>query len=162
MPIQYKRTEWYGFNYLRFFRGTVLVKVLPPVVLSSGISLLITNKYEPFDWCPREESGSANALFYHPFILGAITMVVGYITSSRFTISYQRFWDGIAQVKMMHSKWTDALIQILAFDRIEDPSKDLVGEPFCEHMVRLFTQLSALATLYLHGESFSEVEDKRR
>jgi hypothetical protein len=44
---------------------------------------------------------------------------------------------------MMHSKWTDALIQILAFDRVEDPSKELMGEPFCEHIVRLFMQVSA-------------------
>lgn len=52
---------------------------------------------------------------------------------------------------MMHSKWADACTQILAFDQVRSPTCDLRGEPFCRHVVRLFMQMSAMATLRLGG-----------
>jgi len=153
---EYERTRWYGLHYFKERHGTVLPRLIPPVIISSTIAVLITwarnERYGPLDVCPGEDT-----LFYHPFILGATTLTMGSITVARFNISYARYWDGVTQVKMMHSKWTDALIQILAFDRVETDSEELLGEPFCEHMVRLFQQLSALATIYLQGETFTEI-----
>ena len=57
-----------------------------------------------------------------------------------------RYWEGITNLKTMHSKWFDACMQIIAFDQIlcEDlsPRKD----PFCRHVCTLFIQLSAMAS----------------
>eukprot|EP00966_Prymnesium_polylepis_P305260 7053990-Prymnesium_polylepis.1 len=53
----------------------------------------------------------------------------------------------------MYSKWADACTQILAFDRLDDIAVDISGEPFCKHIVNLFVQLSALATVRLHAET---------
>lgn len=81
----YQRTQWYGFAYFLEHKGTVLPKLLPPIAVSSFISIMVTNNHRPLDWCPAEES-----LFYHPFILSAVSMVVGYITVARFNISCAR------------------------------------------------------------------------
>jgi len=54
-------------------------------------------------------------------------------------------------IKIMHSKWGDATLQVMAFDRLSDDDLSLEGEPFCNHIMHLFKQLSALATMHLHG-----------
>jgi hypothetical protein len=51
---------------------------------------------------------------------------------------------------MMHSKWSDAAAQAVVFDRVRSHACNLEHEPFCHHLVRLFSQLSALATMGLH------------
>ena len=60
-------------------------------------------------------------------------------------------------VKNMHSKWADACGQIIAFDRALTTETNLTSDPFCCHIVRLFSQMSAMATMRLHiaeaGES---------
>lgn len=69
-------------------------------------------------------------------------------------------------VKNMHSKWADACGQIIAFDRALSTECNLTSDPFCCHIVRLFSQLSAMATMRLHivepGQSlmFDAVEGK--
>ena len=60
-------------------------------------------------------------------------------------------------VKNMHSKWADACGQVICFDRSLTGECDLTSDPFCCHIVRLFSQMSAMATMRLHvvepGES---------
>ena len=53
----------------------------------------------------------------------------------------------------MHSKWGDAALQIVVFDRLTDDNMSLYDEPFCMHIMHQFKQLSALATIHLHGEA---------
>jgi hypothetical protein len=66
----------------------------------------------------------------------------------------------------MHSKWADACGQIIAFDRALSTECNLTNDPFCCHIVRLFSQMSAMATMRLHvvepGESlrFDAIEGK--
>ena len=46
-------------------------------------------------------------------------------------------------------RWGDAVLQLVTFNSaLEDP--DVARDPFNRHVVRLFTQLSVLATLRLH------------
>ena len=47
--------------------------------------------------------------------------------------------------RLLHSKWADAASQTLAFDRIDDARED-ISDDFCMHIVRLFSQFSAVAT----------------
>ena len=51
---------------------------------------------------------------------------------------------------MMHSKWGDAAAQAVAFDQVMSDATNLAHEPFCRHLMHLFSQLSAMATLTLH------------
>lgn len=72
----------------------------------------------------------------------------------------------ITHVKNMHSKWSDACSQIILFDRVGDDGDDVSNDEFCVHIVRLFMQLSAMATLTLHvdkneiSELWSVVEQR--
>jgi len=150
--IDYDRAVWYGLHYLLYFRGTVTLRLIPPLVISAVISALVTGNVEPFDWCPDESILDHDRLFSHPFVLSSVTAVIGYMAVGRVNYSYTRYNEGVSHIKMMHSKWSDALIQIVAFDRIEDSSNALSNEPICEHNELLFHQLSALATMYLKGE----------
>ena len=77
-------------------------------------------------------------------------IVFGFLCVARLNICYSRYWEGVTHVKMMHSKWSDAAAQAVAFDRVKSPDCDLTSEPFCHHLVHLFSQLSALATMELH------------
>ena len=67
-------------------------------------------------------------------------------------------WEGITHVKVMYSKWADACLQTLAFDAVPHTGSSLRDDPFCAYTVRLFSQLSAMAMLKLHVESWEDVE----
>ena len=71
-----------------------------------------------------------------------------------------RYWEGVSYIKVMHSKWADAVLQILSFDRSHDPELRIEDEPFCQHVVHQFKQLSALATIHLHGEKVKKPKKK--
>ena len=62
----------------------------------------------------------------------------------------------------MHSKWGDAALQIVVFDRLTDDNMSLYDEPFCMHIMHQFKQLSALATINLHGETMKKPPAEKR
>ena len=76
-------------------------------------------------------------------------LVFGYLSIARLNISYNRYWEGATELHVLHSKWADAASQTLAFDRIDDARED-ISDDFCMHIVRLFSQFSAVATAMLH------------
>ena len=51
----------------------------------------------------------------------------------------------------MYNKWLQAAGHALSFDRIDDTALDVSDEPYCAHLIMLFTQLSTLAMLKLHS-----------
>lgn len=51
----------------------------------------------------------------------------------------------------MYNKWLQAVGHALTFDRIDDTALDIGDEPYCSHLIMLFTQLSTLAMLKLHS-----------
>ena len=99
------------------------------------------------------EGPPKNETFDHPYAFQLFGIVFGYLTVARLNWSYNRYWEGVTHIKVMHSKWADAATQVLAFDRLDDSSTSIADDPFCRHIVRLFSQLSALATMRLHVES---------
>eukprot|EP00966_Prymnesium_polylepis_P333671 7389116-Prymnesium_polylepis.1 len=58
----------------------------------------------------------------------------------------------------MYSKWADACLQTLAFDSVNHTTTALSDDPFCCYIVRLFSQLSAMAMLKLHLEDWDLLE----
>merc|ERR1719446_686236 len=77
------------------------------------------------------------------YAISLLGVVFGYLCVTRINMSYSRYWEGVTQVKTMHSKWADACAQCIIFDRSRDPALDLRHEPFSRHLIRLFSQLSA-------------------
>ena len=149
MPTYYHRTSWYGLSYLIQLKGSLLPRCLPYSVMAGAIAGVIRGKVfdELLGWSLTDSFGED---VYGMQVFG---IVFGYLMIARLNISYHRFWEGSSHVKMMHSKWADACSQAIAFDRIDDHGIDMNHEPFCNHVVQLFSQLSAMATLRLHVQS---------
>ena len=149
MPVQYERTEWYGLNYFFHYglRGSLLPRCLPYMALSTTIGALVRSKVL--------EIGIIDAFGEDPHQYGMqlFGLVFGYLMIARVSISYNRYWEGSTHIKMMHSKWADACSQAIVFDRIDDHRIDMQHDEFCSHIVKLFSQLSAMATLRLHVQS---------
>jgi hypothetical protein len=68
-------------------------------------------------------------VWYHPYSLHVLGMVLGFALVMRIQIAYQRFWEGATQCHQACSKWGDAIMQIFAFD---EASKDAFEEPALE------------------------------
>ena len=150
--IYYDRTNWYGLAYLCRLQGSLLPRVLPCVIVSGVLAYLTAT--DVMDTILGQEKGRfKNETFDHPYAFQLFGIVFGYLTVARLNWSYNRYWEGVTHIKVMHSKWADAATQVLAFDRLDDSSTSIVDDPCCRHIVRLFSQLSALATMRLHVES---------
>ena len=142
--ISYRRTAYYGLNYFFYYRGSVLPRCLPPAILGCLLNWAILEGHIEL-WA--DESSEFLA---HPYTFQLVGLVFGYLTVYRISISYNRYWEGVTMVKNMHSKWADACGQVIAFDRSKSGECDLTTDQFCCHIVRLFSQMSAMATMRLH------------
>ena len=145
--INYARTSWYGLGYLCSLRGSALPHCIPPSIVAIGVNV-ICHKW------PHIFSGGENddpsAWIGHPYTFQLVGLVFGYLIITRINMSYSRYWEGVTMIKQMHSKWADACGQIISFDRALSTECNLTSDPFCCHIVRLFSQMSAMATMRLH------------
>lgn len=155
--IDYERTSWYGLVYLKTLRGSLLPACLPAMIFAGLIG--------GFFACGAVDSGGwpIRDFFGHPYAMQLLGLVFGYLSVARLNVSYERYWEGVSQIKIMHSKWSQACSQLLAFDRVTSVDEDVGTDPFCAAVVRLFCQLSAVATLTLHTDStvWAEPEVRR-
>ena len=55
---------------------------------------------------------------HHPYPHQITSVMIGFMMVFRVQLSYQRYWEGIAMLYNMHTKWHDASIQIVAFDEL--------------------------------------------
>ena len=158
--INYARTEWYGLGYLFRVRGSAFPRCIPPALIAAAIN------YVFLTWPSIFGGSDAGDWLGHPYTFQLVGIVFGYLMVTRINMSYSRYWEGVTMVKQMHSKWADACGQIISFDRSRSTECNLTSDPFCCHIVRLFSQMSAMATMRLHivdpGESllFDALEGK--
>ena len=151
--IFYKRTEWYGLQYLLRLDGSLLPKTLPSMLLAGIISGLTAAGY--VDHVFQDQ---VKEFFGDPYSMQMYGIVFGYLSIARLTVSYQRYWEGETHVRTMHAKWMESFSQVIAFDRIDESQSDLSQEAYCLHMLKLYTQVSALATMRLHLEDCDGLE----
>jgi predicted membrane chloride channel (bestrophin family) len=102
---------------------------------------------------PPPAQDEVKEFFGDPYSMQMYGIVFGYLSIARMTVSYQRYWEGVTHVKTMHAKWMESFSQVIVFDRIDEPHSDLTQEAYCLHMVKLYTQISALAIMRLHLEN---------
>ena len=143
--IPYVRTSWFGASYLIQLKGSLLPRCLGPATVAGTIAGLVASG--SLDKIAKQEF---KTWFGHPLSVQLIGIVLGYLCIARLNMCYSRYWEGVTHVKMMHSKWADACSQIIAFDQCDKPICDLSSEPFCRHIVHLFSSMSAMAVLQLH------------
>ena len=153
--IHYTRTEGYGLAYFLRLRGSLLPRCLPAMCLAVLIAALISSGAmdEVFGFDEYKDSNNQvdrSQFFGETYSMEMFGVVFGYLCISRLQVSYDRYWEGVTQVKTMHANWLASCSQVLSFDRIDDDAADNSDEPFCIHVVKLFMQLSALAMLRLH------------
>ena len=67
----------------------------------------------------------AAQVWYHPYSLHVLAMVLGFSLVIRIQIAYQRFWEGTSMCHLAAAKWGDAAMQVFAFD---EASKDAFAE----------------------------------
>ena len=147
--IDYVRSSWYGWGYLcmHWVNGSVMPKTLPPMILAGGIGAWAAS---PAGIAAIEKYDTAREMFGETYGMQVFGIVFGYLCIARLNVCYARYWEGVTHVKMMHSKWSDAAAQACAFDRVQSHSLSIEHEPFCRHLVHLFSQLSAMAMMSLH------------
>lgn len=143
--INYSRTEWYGVSYLFSLGGSVLPRCMPMVVMAGMTAGLFAALDWHFLWDFRKYFG-------HPYALQLLGLVFGYLSVSRLQVSYNRYWEGCTNVKIMYESWADACLQTLANDAVPHTYAKYQRDPFCAYIVRLFSQMSAMAMLKLHLE----------
>jgi len=104
-------------------------------------------------WCNNNLSDwtfarhySEGGVWYHPYSLHVLGMVLGFSLVMRIQIAYQRFWEGTTQCHQAAAKWGDAAMQIFAFD---EASKDAFSETALEFrmLVLHFTSLMTACAL---------------
>ena len=162
LMITYSRTSYYGLGYLLLIRGSALPRCIPPAIVACAINYVAQRWPQ---WFGAGEDTDGHWLG-HPYTFQLVGIVFGYLMVTRINMSYSRYWEGVTMIKQMHSKWADACGQIVSFDRALSTECNLTTDPFCCHIVRLFSQMSAMATMRLHivdpGESllFDAIEGK--
>ena len=146
--IEYERTNWYGLGYLLRLRGSLLPHCLPAMVLAGSLAGLFASPVLENTFALQTAD-----LFVDKYSMQLFGVVFGYLSVARLNVCYNRYWEGATHVKAMHSKFADAASQIILFDRVDDNSRDVSYNAFCVHIVRVFIQLSAVATVTLHLEA---------
>jgi hypothetical protein len=109
--IFYARTSWYGLMYLLVVRGSLIPRILPMAILGGLMSALTCTGI--FD-----RLIGVTEILSHPYSFQVYGTVFGSLSVSRLTIAYNRHWEGVTQVKVMYSKFTDACQLILSFDSL--------------------------------------------
>jgi predicted membrane chloride channel (bestrophin family) len=46
-------------------------------------------------------------LFLHPYPMGALISALTFLLTFRANFSYNRYWESVTAVQLMHSKWLD-------------------------------------------------------
>ena len=98
LMITYSRTSWYGLGYLFRFKGSVLPRCIPVAVIACVLNWLTFAGYLD------SLSGDSDRWLTNHYTVQNIGIVFGFLTVTRITMSYNRYWEGVAMVKSMHSK----------------------------------------------------------
>ena len=118
-----------GFAMYCSIYGSVIPRALPWAVFGAVEGVLIqwsASRYEAMYAFRYWQQGGS---WYHPYAFHVYAMLIGFALVMRIQIAYQRFWEGTTQCHLASSKWSDAVMQVMAFD---EASKDAFSEEALE------------------------------
>jgi len=144
--IVYDPGKWGGFHKLIQLNGSVLPSILPQCIVST--LLVIWVHYQDLIYFPRS-----------PYAHQIFTFGLSFLVIMRTNLSYSRYWEGISELVAMHSKWTDAVSQIIAFDELSSGPPASAGEKFRLHIVHIMTLMSATIVLKFQEGGLGEAPD---
>jgi predicted membrane chloride channel (bestrophin family) len=87
----------FGFNTLLRIHGSALYKSIVPAIVSSIVYILL------FEFTDLEEEGEE--IFSHPYPVGALVAAFTFLLAFRANFAYNRYWEALTAVHLMHSKW---------------------------------------------------------
>jgi len=142
--IYYDPGKWFGFHKLLQTTGGVTIEVMPRCLVSTVLVAIV--HYSDMVVFP----GS-------PYAHKCFTFGLSFLVIMRTNLSYNRYWEGISQLVAMHSKWTDAALQINAFDRLTTGNAATAGDKFRNHVVHLMSFMSAVLVLDLQEGTLADL-----
>lgn len=91
--VTYVRTHWYGFSYFCRWYGSLIPRSLPAMAIAGAIAGLLEAGIfdESFGW-------DLTTWFTDPFSMQMFGVVFGYLSISRLTTTYNRYWEGVTHV----------------------------------------------------------------
>lgn len=115
--------SYFGFPLLSRFRGSPVVKALTPTILSTGVMIGVHYLYGAPDIDTWESVD-------HPYAVGVLMSAFTFLLTFRANFAYNRYWEAVGAVHMMHSKWIDAGVNVAAFHLQSDQYKESMPRSF--------------------------------
>ena len=144
--IDYDPEKWYGYHKLIQMRGSVVPRTFPQCIVACWAVI-------PIDYY---------GLLYFlgsPYAHQVFTFSLSFLIIMRTNTAYARYWEGISEASTMHSKWMDAVTQILAFDELAKPPAADTGELFRHRILHLTSLLGATSIIELLGDDKYALEE---
>ena len=163
--IIYERTDFYGSGYLLRLAGSLIFRSLPMCCAGSLVAFITA--FGLFDAVffgdrPRNmrDSRFLDELFEDEFALRLFGTVFGFMGIGRMGIAYSRFWKGVADVKTMHAKWSDACSQVcrLQLPCCRAPAVPWPNLPVASHILLTAHDASSSAAQII---TFDRLNDRR-
>jgi len=142
--ILYDARKWQGYYTLFQMKGSVLPRIFLRCVAAATLVFPI-NEFDLF-YFPKS-----------PYAHQVFTFGLSFLVIMRTSLAYSRYWDGVTDCYLMHAKWFDAAVMIVAFDELAKPPANETIAEFKQQMLHLFSLLGACAVLNLHG--YEEEDD---
>jgi predicted membrane chloride channel (bestrophin family) len=101
-----KKAHYFQNSSIPVCTGSAVFKSVTPAAASCGIFLILyyfTDLHEDQD------------LLRHPYAIGALVSALTFLLAFRANFSYNRYWEALTAVYLMHSKWTDVAMELAAF-----------------------------------------------
>lgn len=116
---QYRRTTWYGVSYLFKYKGSLIPRAVPAMLLAGAFEYILSRRWldEMFGW-------NLATFFDDPFSYQMFGLVFGYLSVHRLTSCYDRYWEGVSCVNQMYACWLACASDGVSFDRINSTELD--------------------------------------
>lgn len=98
----------YGFRILLRLHGSAAFKALTPALLSTAVYVAFSCVF------PRLHEDDTQ-VFDHPYPLAALISAFSFMLTFKASFSYNRYWEAVTSVHIMHSKWLDVGMELAAF-----------------------------------------------
>lgn len=105
--------------------GSAVYKAFFPCIVSSVIYIVL------FPNVNLQEGD--DVLFLHPYPMGALISALTFLLAFRANFSYNRYWESMTAVHLMHSKWLDVGMELAAFHLQAEVYRDRRPPAFGEH-----------------------------
>ena len=141
-----------GLPTLFTFAGSALPRAIIPGLMSTMLTVLFLCF---LTYRADDGKGYLEQLYAHPYPYAVFVHVVGFALVFRLNVSYNRYWDGIMNLRQMSCQWGNAAVEVLSFDCHSKPGQEVTLETralFFALVVHRFSLLHALACSHLRRE----------